>query len=253
MPRKPPAAPVAIVTAAGKGLGAAVAKELAARGYRLVLQSPSGAAVKLAKRLGGVGLAGSVADPTHLQAVVEAAMDAYGRIDAVFNNTGHVAGGGIAARGPVFAPSLNGKLLELEDSDWMHGLDMILLNVVRMARFVTPIMRKQRGGAILNMSSFAAKEPSAAYPLGACLRMALSGFTKLYADRYAADGIRMNCIMPGFIDNWPMSPEARNSVPFGRPGTIAEVAKTAAFLLSADAGYITGQGVLVDGGLNRGV
>ena len=239
--------PVAIVTAAGKGLGAACARELAARGYRLVLQSPSGGAVRLAKTLRGVGLKGSVSDPKHLKQVVEAAMDHYGRVDAVLNNTGHIAGGGISSRGPAYDP----KLLELGDQDWQHGLDMIILNVVRMSRLVTPIMRRQKGGTILNMSSFAGKEPSPAYPLGACLRMALAGFTKLYSDRYGRDGIRMNNILPGFIENWPMSAELKKTVPMARPGSMAEVAKTAAFLLSADSGYITGQNIVVDGGLTR--
>lgn len=244
--------PVAIVTAAGKGLGAACARELAARGYRLVLQSPSAGATRLARTLRGVGLRGSVSDPKHLKDVVEAAMDHYGRIDAVLNNTGHIAGGGIPSRGPAYDPKAKGKLLELGDQDWQHGLDMIVLNVVRMSRLVTPIMRRQKGGAILNMSSFAGKEPSAAYPLGACLRMALAGFTKLYSDRYGRDNIRMNNILPGFIENWPMSAELKKTVPMARPGTMAEVAKTAAFLLSGDAGYITGQNIVVDGGLTRG-
>ncbi|MFO0995122.1 MAG: SDR family oxidoreductase [Alphaproteobacteria bacterium] len=244
--------PVAIITAAGHGLGAACARELAARGYKLVLQSPSGAAVRLAKTLRGVGLRGSVGDPKHLKEIVTAALDHYGRIDAVLNNTGHIAGGGIASRGPAYDPSVKGRLLDLSDGDWQTGLDMIILNVVRMSRLVTPIMRRQKGGAILNMSSFAAKEPSAAYPLGACLRMALAGFTKLYADRYARDNIRMNAILPGFIENWPMKPALRRTVPMGRPGTLKEVAKTAAFLLSEDSGYITGQNVVIDGGLTRG-
>lgn len=244
--------PVAIVTAASQGLGAACAKELRARGYKLVLQSSSGRATALAKKLGGIGLKGSVADPRHLKDVVEAAMDKYGRIDAVLNNTGHVAGGGIPSQGPGYNPGRKGRLLELSDAEWANGLDMIILNVVRMSRLVTPIMRKQGGGAILNMSSFAGREPSPAYPLGACLRMALAGFAKLYADRYARDNIRMNNILPGFIENWPMAAELRRQVPMGRSGTMAEVAKTAAFLLAADSGYITGQNILVDGGLNRG-
>jgi NAD(P)-dependent dehydrogenase (short-subunit alcohol dehydrogenase family) len=244
--------PVAIVTAASRGLGAACAKELRARGYKLVLQGTSTGAATLAKKLGGIGLRGSVADPRHLKDVVEAAMDSYGRIDAFMNNTGHVAGGGLPSQGPVYDSRKKGRLLELSDAEWSNGLDMIILNVVRMSRLVTPIMRKQGGGAILNMSSFAGREPSPAYPLGACMRMALAGFAKLYADRYARDNIRMNNILPGFIENWPMAAELRKQVPMGRSGTMDEVAKTAAFLLSADAGYITGQNIVVDGGLNRG-
>ena len=241
------------MTAAGRGLGAACARELAAGGYKLALMSPSGASVELAKELGGVGLVGSVAKPADLEALVKLTLDRYGRIDAVLNNTGHVAGGGIDARGSAYDPDVKGRLLELSDEDWHQGLDMILLNVVRMARLVTDHMARQGHGVILNMSSFAGKEPSAAFPLGACLRMALAGFTKLYADRYGRAGIRMNSILPGFVENWPMDEPLRRSVPMGRPGKLAEVAKTAAFLLSPDAGYITGQSILADGGLNRGV
>jgi len=146
-----------------------------------------------------------------------------------------------------------GDLLQVTDDEWVGGLNYILLNVVRMARIVTPIMEKQGSGAILNMSSFAHREPAPAFPVGACLRMALGGFTKMYADKYARAGIRMNCILPGFIENYPMSDEIRRRVPLGRSGKLEEVGETAAFLLSDAAGYITGQSILVDGGMNRGV
>jgi NAD(P)-dependent dehydrogenase (short-subunit alcohol dehydrogenase family) len=245
--------PVAIVTAAGQGIGAACARELAARDYRLVLMSRSDAAAKLAKELGGVGVEGSVTEPDDLKATVQAALDSYGRIDAVINNTGHVTGGGIDSVGPVYDPDARGKLLELSDEDWHQTLDMIVLNVVRMARLVTEVMERQGGGAIVNISSFASKEPSAAFPLGAAFRMALAGFMKLYADRYARAGIRMNNVLPGFMSNYTWDEPLLRTVPMGRPGSLDELANTVAFLLSDDAGYITGQSLLVDGGLNRGV
>jgi NAD(P)-dependent dehydrogenase (short-subunit alcohol dehydrogenase family) len=122
-----------------------------------------------------------------------------------------------------------------------------------MARLVTPIMQKQGGGAIVNISTFSAFEPKAAFPVSSSLRAALAGFTKMYADRYAAEGIRMNNILPGYMDNYPETAENLNKIPMGRYGSVDEVAKTASFLISADAGYITGQNIRVDGGITHSV
>lgn len=244
--------PVAIVTGAGSGLGEACAVELADRGYALVLMTRSDGAERLAARIGGIGLRGSVTDTDDLQRLVDTALDRHGRIDAVLNNTGHPPNTGIAGTGPRFDAGADLRLLEASDDAWRETLDMVLLNVVRMTRLVADRMAAQGGGSIVNMSSFAQKEPSFAYPLGSCMRMALAGFTKLFADSYGGRNVRMNNILPGFIDNFPFSDDLRGQIPMGRPGTVAEVAKTIAFLMSADAGYITGQSILVDGGLNRG-
>ncbi len=229
---------VAIVAAGGRGIGAAIARALAARGYALVLMSAGGSAEALAGDLGGIGVRGSVTRTEDLQTLVAAAMDAHGRIDAVANNTG-------------FPPK--GPLLDITDEDWRAGLDMVVLNVVRMARLVTPVMVAQGGGAIVNVSTYAAVEPSPAYPVSATLRAGLSAFTKLYADRYAADGIRMNNILPGFIDTHGSDPVQADGIPARRYGTPAEVGETAAFLLSDGAGYVTGQNLRIDGGLTRSV
>ncbi len=229
---------VAIVTAAGRGMGAAIAQELAAAGYNLALMSPSGAAEALAQSLNGLGLTGSVTQPDDLHQLVDQTMTRYGRIDAVVNHTGHPP---------------KGELLAIPDQDWHAGLDLVMLNVVRMARLVTPIMQAQGGGALVNISTYAVFEPEAAFPVSAALRAALASFTKLYADQYAADGIRMNNVLPGFIDSLPETAERRNRIPLGRYGTVVEIAKTVRFLLSADAGYITGQNIRVDGGLTRSV
>jgi NAD(P)-dependent dehydrogenase (short-subunit alcohol dehydrogenase family) len=127
------------------------------------------------------------------------------------------------------------------------------MNVVRLARLVTPIMQKQGQGAIVNISTFAAFEPSLAFPVSSALRAALGSFAKLYADRYAAEGIRMNNLLPGYIESYPVAEGLLESIPMQRAGTVAEIAKTAVFLLSADAGYITGQNIRVDGGITRSV
>lgn len=228
----------AIVTAAGSGMGAACARELASRGYAVALMSPSGRAEDLAKELGGFGLTGSVTEEADLESLVGETLDRYGRIDGVVNSTGHPA---------------SGEILELTDEEWHEALDLVRLNVVRIARLVTPAMLRQGGGAIVNVSTFSAFEPSPDFPLSSSLRAALAGFAKLYADRYAAEGVRMNNILPGFIESFEIDDETRRSIPMQRRGSLAEIAKTAAFLISNDSGYITGQNVRVDGGLTRSV
>lgn len=228
----------AIITAGGRGMGAAIARELAANDYRVALMSNSGGAEVLAGELDGFGMTGSVTDAGDLEALVNRTLAAYGRIDAVINNTGHPP---------------KGPLLEIPDEDWHLGLDMVMLNVVRMARLVTPIMQGQGGGAIVNISTFAAFEPDAAFPVSSSLRAALASFTKLYADRYAGEGIRMVNVLPGFVDSYPESDENLSRIPMGRYARVTEIAKTVRFLISADAGYITGQNIRVDGGITRSV
>ena len=228
----------AIVTAAGKGMGAAIARELANSGYKLALMSPSGSAEELAQQLDAVGLTGSVTEADDLKNLVDRTMDRYGRIDAVVNHTGHPP---------------KGPLLEIADSDWHLGLDMLLLNVTRMARLVTPIMIQQGGGAFVNISTAPLFEPEPSFPVSATIRAGLAVFTKIYSDQYAAQGIRMNIVMPGFIDSLSVVEERRKRIPMGRYGTVDEIAKTVRFLLSSEASYITGQSLRVDGGLMRSI
>lgn len=229
---------VAIITAASRGMGAACARELAARGMQVVLMSRSDAVHALATELNGVALQGSTDNADDLARLVALAMERHGRIDAVVNNTGHPK---------------KGPLLELSDADWHAGLDLLLLNVVRMARLVTPVMQAQRGGAIVNISTFAAFEPSARFPISASLRAALASFTKIYADEVAKAGIRINNVLPGYVDSIAQNEATLAQIPMGRQATTEEIAKTVAFLLSDDAGYITGQNLRVDGGITRSV
>lgn len=228
--------PITIVTAAGKGMGEAIARRLHGDGHRLFLMSNSGGAAELAAELGCLGMTGSVTDPSDLERLVDAAVEAHGRIDHVVNNTGHPP---------------KGDLLEISDEDWHAGMDMVLLNVVRAARLATPHM--SHGGSIVNISTFAAFEPDPAFPVSSSLRAALGSFTKLYSDRYAPAGIRMNNVLPGFIDSYDAAEESLARIPMGRSGRVEEIADTVAFLLSEQAGYITGQNLRVDGGISRSV
>ena len=109
------------------------------------------------------------------------------------------------------------------------------------------------GGAIVNISTAWAFEPSAMFPTSAVFRAGLAAFTKLFADTYAADNVRMNNVLPGWIDSLPATEERRDSVPMRRYGKVEEIAATIAFLASDGAAYITGQNIRVDGGLMRSV
>lgn len=229
---------VCVITAGGRGMGAATARELKARGYQLVLMSPSGSAIALAQELGGIGLQGRAENEDDLQRLVQTAVNAYGRIDTVLNHTG----------GPP-----KGDLLTLTDDEWRQGNELIMMSVVRIARLVTPYMLAQGKGSIVNITTFAALEPTLAFPVSCTYRAAVAAYTKLYADRYAEAGIRMNSVLPGYIDSLDHKPETALSIPMKRVGTVEEIAKTVAFLMSDDAGYITGQNIRVDGGVTKSV
>jgi len=229
---------VAIVMAGGSGIGAAAARKLAADGFRVANLSSSGKGEALAKELGGVGVTGSNQSNADLKRLVDLTVERWGRVDVLVNSAGH---------GP------RAPLLEFTDEDWHKGMEVYFLNVVRATRLVTPIMQRQKSGVIINVSTFATFEPEAAFPASGVFRAGLAVFTKLFADKYAADNIRMNNVLPGFIDSLPEKPEFRGRIPMGRYGKTAEVAAVIGFFASEGAGYITGQNLRVDGGITRSV
>ncbi|MFP3546011.1 SDR family oxidoreductase [Rhizobium sp. SIMBA_035] len=229
---------VALVTAGGSGMGAAAAKRLAKDGYKVAILSSSGKGEELARELGGFGVTGSNQSNDDLRKLVDRAVSEWGRIDVLVNSAGH------GPRAPI---------LEITDEDWHRGMDVYLMNVIRPARLVTPHMQKQKSGAIINISTAWAFEPSAMFPTSAVFRAGLASFTKIFAETYAGDNIRMNNVLPGWIDSLPATEERRDSVPMKRYGTSEEIAATIAFLASDGAAYITGQNLRVDGGLTRAV
>jgi NAD(P)-dependent dehydrogenase (short-subunit alcohol dehydrogenase family) len=229
---------VAVITAGGSGMGAGAARKLAADGFRIAILSSSGKGQALAEELGGFGVTGSNQSSEDLTRLIDGTVERWGRIDALVNSAGH---------GP------KGALLDLTDDDWQRGMEVYFLNAVRPTRLVTPVMQRQKSGAIVNITTFATFEPDAAFPTSGVFRAGLAAFTKLFADRYAADNIRMNNVLPGFIDSLPEKPGIRERVPMGRYGNVAEVAELIALLASDRAAYITGQSIRIDGGITRSV
>ncbi|CAB3649088.1 MAG: SDR family oxidoreductase [Achromobacter sp.] len=229
---------VAIITAGGSGMGAAAARKLAADGFRVAILSSSGKGEALAAELGGLGVTGSNRSPEDLSRLVDTTLQQWGRVDAVVNSAGH---------GP------KGPLLEISDDDWHLGMEFYLLNVVRIARLVAPVMKQQKSGAIVNISTYATFEPEALFPTSGVFRAGLAAFTKVFADEYAQHNVRMNNVLPGFIDSLPEKEDRRARIPMGRYGTAAEVADLIAFLASDASSYITGQNIRIDGGITRSV
>lgn len=230
---------VAIITAGGSGMGADSARVLAEQGFQIAILSSSGKGEALANELGGIGVTGSNQSNADLTELVDKTMGKWGRVDVLVNSAGH------GPRAPV---------LELTDEDWHTGMDVYFLNAVRPTRLVTPIMQSQKSGAIINISTFAAFEPDPVFPTSGVFRAGLAAFTKLFADEFAADNIRMNNVQPGFIDSLPEKEEFRSRIPMGRYGSSRnEIASVVGFLASDGAAYITGQNLRVDGGMTRAV
>lgn len=227
---------VALVTAGGSGMGAACARRLAAEGWAVAVLSHSGKGEALAGELGGFGVTGTNASAEDLKRLVDGALARWGRIDALINSAGH---------GPAK------PLPELTEADWLQGFEVYFLTVVRATGLIAPVMATQKHGAIVNISSAWAVEPAETFPTSAVTRAGLAAYTKMFADRYGPDGVRMNNILPGWIDSFAVVEERRAAVPMGRYGTVDEIAATAAFLVSDGAAYITGQNLRVDGGLMR--
>ncbi len=230
---------VAIITAGGSGMGADSARRLAKDGFKVGILSSSGKGQALAEELGGIGVTGTNTSSADIQNLVDQAMAKWGRVDVLVNSAGH------GPRAPI---------LDISDEDWHEGMEVYFLNAVRATRIVAPIMIAQKSGAIINISTFAAFEPDPVFPTSGVMRAGLAAYSKLFADKYAADNVRMNNVLPGFIDSLPENPEWKARIPLGRYGkSFDEIASTVAFLASEGGAYITGQNIRVDGGITRSV
>ena len=227
---------VCVIIGGGSGMGAAVAREMKKRHYDLALMSPSKNCEILANELRGIAVKGKAENATDLQGLFNTTMEKYRRIDSLLIHVG----------GPP-----KGDLLEISDQDWIIANELVLLPVIRMSKFVTPVMQSQGGGSIVNITTFSAFEPSLIFPTSSVYRVSVSSFTKLYSDRYGADNIRMNCLLPGFTDSLDLPQKFADMSVFKRLARAEEQARAAAFLLTEDSSYITGQSIRNDGGVTR--
>ena len=229
---------IAAFIASGSGMGADAAKHLYSKGYDIAIMSSSGKGEDLANNLGGLGFTGSNLLSEDINNFIDKVITKYGKIDVLVNSAGH---------GP------KGDILEINDEDWIKGMEVYFLNVVRAARIITPIMQKQNNGSVINISTFAIFEPDSNFPTSGVFRSGLAAFTKLYSDMYAKNNIRMNNILPGFIDSLPVKEEFLKKIPLQRYGKVNEISTVVEMLASEGGAYITGQNIRVDGGITRSV
>ena len=229
---------IAAFIASGTGMGADAAKHLHSKGYNIAIMSSSGKGEKLANQLGGLGFTGSNLISKDINYFIEKVYKNFGKIDVLINSAGH---------GP------KGEILEINDEEWLKGMEVYFLNVVRASRAITPIMQKQKNGSIINISTFAIFEPEESFPTSGVFRSGLSSFTKIYSNKYAKDNIRMNNILPGFIDSLPLKEDFLKRIPLNRYGKVSEISAVVEMLASEGGGYITGQIIRVDGGITRSV
>jgi NAD(P)-dependent dehydrogenase (short-subunit alcohol dehydrogenase family) len=228
----------AVLIAAGSGMGADAAENLSSKNYNIAILSSSGKGEKLAKKLNGIGITGTNQSDKDIKNLINNTLDRWGRIDVLINSAGH---------GP------KGPILDLSDDDWKIGMETYFLNVVRATRLVAPIMQKQKSGSIINISTFSAFEPDNAFPTSSVFRAGLASFTKLFVNQYSKDNIRMNNILPGFIDSLPEKKEYKDRIPLNRYGTVKEISELISFLVSDNGTYITGQNIRIDGGITKSV
>jgi 3-oxoacyl-[acyl-carrier protein] reductase len=255
---------VALVNAASRGIGRAIAEALAAEGARVVISSRNQEEIDRAAREIGmahgaevIGVAADVTDPGAAGHLVTIAVQRFGGLDILVNNSG----------GPPF-----GTFADHDDAAWQRAFDLLLLSVVRMVRAALPHLRASGRGRIINVESTSAKEPLPGLILSNSLRAGVAGLAKTLADELAPDRITVHNVLPGRIltdrlrslfaetarqagtdTDDLVQTEMAQDIPLGRVGEPADMGHLVAFLCSAPASYLTGLTVAVDGGLLRGI
>ncbi|NLN26753.1 MAG: 3-oxoacyl-ACP reductase FabG [Firmicutes bacterium] len=237
----------AIVTGASRGIGRTVAKVLAEQGASVVLAGRTRAALEEAAeeiRTRGGQATAVVCDVTvegDVEQLVKATLEGYGRVDILVNNAGITR---------------DGLVMRMSEEDWDAVLDTNLKSVYRCTRAVLRPMLKQRAGRIVNIASVVGLTGNAGQANYAAAKAGIVAFTKSVAREVASRGITVNAVAPGYIDTdmtRALSPEQRerilSGIPMGRMGSTEDVAYAVAFLAGEEAGYITGQTLVVDGGL----
>ena len=253
---------VALVTGSSSGLGFAAARALAERGARVALSSRGGDRLEAARRsleeLGAetVAVPADVRDPEALEELVSTVEERLGPIDIL------VANGG----GPRVKPAS-----ELDENDWAEAIPLVFLFVPRLCRLVLPGMTRRRWGRIVAINSVSTKQPIPSLALSNALRPAVMGYLKTLSQEVASLGVTVNAVLPGYTrterqvelaeqlgqrtgrDGASLIADKGAEIPIQRMGEPKEIGDVVGFLCSPEASYLTGQGVVVDGGYVRGL
>lgn len=247
---------VAVITGGASGLGLEVARQMAAAGAQLVLVDWDDSTLAAATaHIAGLGaevksLRGDVSEEGTATAAMDLARSAFGRLDILFNNAG-------------IDPLRARSVIETDVADWDRVLDVNVKSAYLMSRAAIPFMREGGDGSIVNTASVAGLKPGADETAYSVSKAAMVSLTQALALDFAGEGIRANCVCPGFMEmvmvdrrrdltdeqQAARAAGASARVPLGRQGTYEEVAKAVLFLAGPDASYITGAALVIDGGL----